>query len=373
MVDPLRRRVQACIDASDLDIHYQPIVATRDGTVAGVEALARFRDGRPPDVWFAEATRAGAHVDLELLAVRRALEGAKALPEDVYVAVNVSPTTAVSPALADLILAAGTPVLLELTEHEEVADDAVLSAALRPLRLAGVRLAADDTGSGYAGLTRLLNLGPDCIKLDRALIHRVDADPAKRALASAVADFARQIGAYVVAEGVETEDELLVLTGVGIQFVQGYYLARPGPMPATLPKFPDLYARRVLVVDDDPIVRSVLRVALDKGGFEVVGEAVDGAQALDLARVEQPDIILLDVVMPTMGGDQALPILRILAPQATVVLLSGRADLSLLAEADGFIDKDIDVTNIAELLQGILRHRTTTTPSRTSVASDPCT
>jgi EAL domain-containing protein (putative c-di-GMP-specific phosphodiesterase class I)/CheY-like chemotaxis protein len=356
----LRRTIRGCLDTEAFEVHFQPIVAVRDGSVIGVEALARFKDGAPPATWFAAAARAGLGVELELLAARVALREAAALPRDVYVALNVSPATAMTTELYDLVASAASPVLLELTELTEHGsfDDTALVQALRPLRQIGTRLAAGDTGSGYAGLQHLLQLAPDCIKLNQALIRRIDADPAKRALASAIADFARQIDAYVVADGVETEDELRVLRSVGVQYVQGFHLAEPAPLPEALPRFVELQASRVLIVDDDPIVRSVLRASLDKGGFEVVGEAANGAAAIALARTNPIDVVLLDLMMPVMRGDEAIFELRALHPNLAIILLTAaEAGDELTGQVEGFIDKTIAIGDVAELVQGILRNR----------------
>jgi EAL domain-containing protein (putative c-di-GMP-specific phosphodiesterase class I) len=93
-----------------------------------------------------------------------------------------------------------------------------------------VRIAVDDAGAGYAGLQHILSLRPDVIKLDLQLTRNVDSDPARRALSACLVKFADEIGAEVVAEGIETPAELDTLRTLGIRWGQGFYLGRPAPL-----------------------------------------------------------------------------------------------------------------------------------------------
>ena len=122
-------------------------------------------------------------------------------------------------------------IVVEITENRAIDAPASLDARLRTLRQRGVRLAIDDAGAGYAGLQRLIELGPDIVKLDLALIRGIDQDLARTALAEAMVGFCRATGALLVAEGIETVGELERLIEIGIDLGQGYLLARPGPLP----------------------------------------------------------------------------------------------------------------------------------------------
>lgn len=339
-----------------LDVLYQPIVSTLDGRVDGVEALARFPDGRPPDVWFADAAAEGSGLELELLAVERALDvDAGLLDDTTYIAVNVSPETLASPRLARLAAECRYPVVAELTEHTEVDDYDALVAAARSLRRHGVRLAVDDAGSGYAGLSHILKLRPDFIKLDRSLVTGVDTDPAKHALAVAVTDFGKAIGAAVVAEGVETMAEFHALVAAGIRLAQGYVVARPGRLPVETALPGGLRAPRVMVVDDDPVVRAFVRIGLERGGFRVVAEAEEARTAVAQAGSVCPDIIVLDVHMQDMSGDEAIPQLRTAAPAAMIVMISAsRMKLDPARAPDLFLPKDDGLVDIASRLRRAL-------------------
>ena len=118
-------------------------------------------------------------------------------------------------------------VVLEITEHSLVDDYGLLNRRLAPLREAGVRVAVDDAGAGYASMRHVLAIHPDIIKLDLSLTRGIDTDSPRRALAAALIEFARQTQSQVVAEGVETASELAALQALGVDDVQGYHLAPP--------------------------------------------------------------------------------------------------------------------------------------------------
>ena len=242
--DQRRRRVQAVLDAGGPQILVQPIVDLMTGDVVGGEALARFA-GSPaqgPDRWFADANDVGLGPELELTVVRSALAKLQTLPRSAYLSINVSPCTASSTALVDLL---GSPevavdrVVIELTEHSDVSDYALLRIALANLRDLGVRIAIDDTGAGFASLSHVLKLRPDIVKLDIDLIRGIHTDPARRSLVSGLLTFAKEIGTQLLAEGIESADELSTLREIGVMYGQGYYLGTPAllPLPLTVPVY----------------------------------------------------------------------------------------------------------------------------------------
>lgn len=213
---------------------FQPIVDLQTGIPTGAEALARFAAApyRGPQAWFAEATALGLTHELEIHAIRQALAAARVLPKRLTVAVNLSPSTLFTPELTHLIASFDPArLVLELTEHARVDDYDALHAALRPLRMAGTRLAVDDAGAGYASLSHILRLEPDIIKLDIAMTRGIDEDSKKRALAAAMITFAGELGATIVAEGIETTGELRTLRRLGVPLGQGLRLARPQEPP----------------------------------------------------------------------------------------------------------------------------------------------
>ena len=212
---------------------YQPIVHLEEGTLSGVEALSRFPDGSSPQHWFEECERLGLAAAMDEAVVDVIAGDVDQLPAEGYVALNLSAATLSSPDLPDLLseLAKRRQVVVELTEHAVVEDYEVIVDTLVALREHGILLAVDDAGAGYSTFQHILRLRPDIIKLDRSITHSIDADPARRALASAVVIFAAEIAASVVAEGVETEAELIALRRAGVSRAQGYFLAKPARLP----------------------------------------------------------------------------------------------------------------------------------------------
>jgi EAL domain-containing protein (putative c-di-GMP-specific phosphodiesterase class I) len=229
-----QRRIDAAMAPGALTMLFQPVAALATGAVVGAEALARFacEPKRPPDEWFAEADAIGRGVELELAAIAAALDQLDRLPPNVFLALNASPMTAVAPELEDLLARhPGHRLVLELTEHTRVGDYDALLVALARLRARGVRIAVDDTGAGYAGFQHLLELRPHIVKLDTTLTTGIHADPIRRSLAAALVTFANEIGATIIAEGIEVAEELTTLRRIGIPWGQGYHLARPASLP----------------------------------------------------------------------------------------------------------------------------------------------
>jgi EAL domain-containing protein (putative c-di-GMP-specific phosphodiesterase class I) len=111
-----------------------------------------------------------------------------------------------------------------------VDDYDVLNQQLSVFRADGGRLAVDDAGAGFANFRHILRVSPEFIKMDITLTRDIDQDRGRRALASAVISFAGEIGAAVVAEGIETSSEMEALTSLGVAYGQGYFLARPAPL-----------------------------------------------------------------------------------------------------------------------------------------------
>lgn len=226
-----REQLSAYLRPGAMTIHAQPIVDLVTGRVRGVEALARFPGHDSPAEVFAAAAQAGMGVAVELAAIRAALQLLPHIPQDVYLSINASPATAADPSLATILSTVPCErVVLELTEHVEFTEHAHLLKQLRQLQARGLRVAIDDTGSGYAGLQIILALAPDVLKLDMALVRGVDRDPARRALVRALAAFAAESGAALIAEGIQTPAELDTLRTLNVPFGQGYLLARPAPL-----------------------------------------------------------------------------------------------------------------------------------------------
>ena len=234
-------RVLRLLRGAQVPIVFQPIVDLRTGDIVGAEALARFdaTGDQAPECWLEEAEQLGLRADLEIAALRAALREVDHLPKGVFLSVNTSPAVAVVPRFLQALAEPGAKrLVLEITEHAPVEDYDALNGTLRTLRARGIRLAIDDAGAGFASFRHIVRLAPDFIKLDMTLTRDIDADPARRALATAMVSFALEIGATMIAEGIETEEEFRTLRSLGIGLGQGYFLGVPGALPFSSPRLP---------------------------------------------------------------------------------------------------------------------------------------
>lgn len=230
------RWIRTVLAERDVLSVFQPVVHLGTGEVVAVEALSRFDPGRFPTPVhaFAAASAAGEAVELELLAAECALARLDDLPDGVRMSINLSAEALTDPRTAELVLGHGAAVAVEVTEHTPVHDYEALTAVTNRLLAAGHQVAVDDAGAGFASLRHVLQLRPTAIKLDLALVRGCDRDPVRRALIRAVADFARGIDSWLVAEGVETEHERATLRELGVEYGQGYLLGRPAPLDVAL-------------------------------------------------------------------------------------------------------------------------------------------
>ncbi len=227
-------RVRGVIEGSALSIVFQPIVGIQGQGVIGVEALARF-DCEPrqsPDVWFMDAVTAGLGTELDLAAAAASLEMLPRIPPDLDLFLNVLPDTLFSSGFEELASSMpGTRVVLELTEHAPIDDYDRLAAAIDQLRAEGYRIAVDDVGAGYSSFRHLLTVHPDVLKIDISLCRSIESDRARQVIGATITSLGRELEATVVAEGIETPAELTTVRELGVDSAQGFYLARPAPVP----------------------------------------------------------------------------------------------------------------------------------------------
>jgi diguanylate cyclase (GGDEF)-like protein len=211
---------------------FQPIVRLSDLGTIGYEGLARFPTppglvALPPDVTLAAAARAGIRDDLEV-ACWRAFAAAGVPPHGRLLWVNLSPEALGHPGLLELAGKLPSRLVIELTEQDTVLNHALLRERLRPWIARGALVAVDDAGAGFTSLEYVADIRPDFLKLSRGMVAGVDQDSTREAVLRATAAFAREVGARVVAEGVERFEELEALRAMEIDYGQGWLFGRPG-------------------------------------------------------------------------------------------------------------------------------------------------
>ena len=253
--DPLARKkkeatrtLEEAIAAGAFAYHYQPIVDIEARRPLAYEALVRGTTDplRFPDVIFGTAERCGLVWDLgrclrDVLARDLAAGPMGDQADAPLIFMNVHPSDLEDPVFLEQALSGGLSksadrVVIELTERAAIADYRRVKAVFSTLRRHGYRLAIDDLGAGYAGLTALAELEPEFIKFDMGLVRDLHRQPVKRRLIQRMNEFAKEIGAQTISEGVETAHERDALAQIGCRHMQGYFFARPARPPPAVPQ-----------------------------------------------------------------------------------------------------------------------------------------
>jgi EAL domain-containing protein (putative c-di-GMP-specific phosphodiesterase class I) len=216
---------------ASLRLVYQPIIRAVDGTVFGYEALARTDEPSIPNpgALFEAAERLGRVHEVGGVVRDRAAAFLARVPS-VTLFVNVHALELTDDALLSPAAALSThaqSVVLELTERSSFDHVPNLRARVSLLRRLGFRLAVDDLGAGYAGLTSFAALNPHVVKLDMSLVRGADTEPVKQRLIGAMTSLCKEFGIMVVAEGIETVGERDTVVRLGCDLLQGFLLGRP--------------------------------------------------------------------------------------------------------------------------------------------------
>jgi EAL domain-containing protein (putative c-di-GMP-specific phosphodiesterase class I) len=225
-------------DKFDVAMAFQPIVDVETGRAFAFEALVRGSRGESASEVLARVTPENRYAFDQQCRVA-ALEGAVAagmLETNARLSINFLPNAVYSPlACIQLTLktarATGFPterLIFEFTENEEMADTDHVSNIIQTYRKLGFATAIDDFGAGYAGLGLLAKIQTDFIKLDMDLIRGIDASAPRRIIVEGIIRIAGSLGTTIIAEGIETVAEYDVLRGLGVRYIQGFLLARPG-------------------------------------------------------------------------------------------------------------------------------------------------
>jgi len=235
----LLRELETAISLQAFDVHYQPVVAASGGAIVGVEALLRWthptRGAIAPSVFIPLAEQSGLMSQLGEIVLRRALsDGARW--KGLSVAVNLSPLQIRDPWLVDLVSAimaetgiAPSRVVLEVTEGILIDNPQDAQTRLQALRALGVSIALDDFGTGYSSLSYLQKFPFDQLKIDRAFVASLGASGNTGAIIQSIVTLGHALGMKVLAEGIESDEQRVLLRLAGCDEMQGYLFARPGP------------------------------------------------------------------------------------------------------------------------------------------------
>ncbi|MBB4843326.1 diguanylate cyclase (GGDEF)-like protein [Paucibacter oligotrophus] len=241
----LAQELRHALQGQQFLVHYQPVIALASGEATGAEALLRWQSPErgmvPPAVFIPVAEESDLILGLGLWVLRQATRDIAAqlhdLPAGFELHVNLSARQLIQSdfveqlrqALADSGLPA-QHLTLELTESLLLGGDAAIEARLREIRALGVKIAIDDFGTGYSSLAYLSRLPFDCLKIDQSFVRKLGHSSQDAAIVSAVLNMAEGFGVDVVAEGVETEADALLLRQMGCAHAQGYFFGHPTPL-----------------------------------------------------------------------------------------------------------------------------------------------
>ena len=239
----IHSRLKAALAAGRLELHYQPQVTVNNGRISGVEALLRWQDDElgsvSPARFIPVAEASGLIIPLGEWVLNTACRQLAAWHQAGFklrIAVNLSPHQFRQPELvgylSSMLAATGAPTTLlelEITETAAMADIGTSSSQLMALSNLGVSIALDDFGTGHSCLAYLNILPLDTIKIDRGFIRDLALEESKRIIIPAVLGMARHLGLQVVAEGVETEEQLAFIREHGCDTYQGWLFARALP------------------------------------------------------------------------------------------------------------------------------------------------
>ncbi len=240
--DASAQGLERIVEAEDLVLLYQPVVDLGDRTVLGHEVFTQGPVGGPfenPERLFSVAERAGQLLALERLCRRRALASlGQHLPRGAKLFMNTSATALQDPELAGAAFdrqleAAGLragDVVLEFAERLAVESRPAQLDVLKELKRRGVGIAIDDMGAGYSSLQALVEVVPDFLKFDAALVRNIDRSQIKQSLLETLVELSEKIGARVIAEGIEAESELTTLRRMGVRLGQGRHITPPIPV-----------------------------------------------------------------------------------------------------------------------------------------------
>lgn len=237
-MDQLYNELRSIIDESRVETVFQPIISLTDGEILGYEALSRGPAGsilERPDQLFAAARTYDLLWELEVLCRFRALERAKDILPNRLLFLNVDPKiiydSRFQKGLTREYLALcqidASGIVFEITEKTAIQDYKNFRRVLDNYTSQGYKIALDDTGSGYSGLTLLAETRPQYVKIDMELVRDIDKDSIKQSLIKAIHNFAGATNIKLIAEGIETINELNTLIDIGIHYGQGFLLQRP--------------------------------------------------------------------------------------------------------------------------------------------------
>ncbi|MGH6634904.1 MAG: EAL domain-containing protein, partial [Gammaproteobacteria bacterium] len=353
----MESELRRALERDEITLFYQPQVDLKSGRITGMEALVRWQHPErgviSPVEFIPLAEESGLIVPMGEWIMRQACKQAKAwidtgISKPITVAVNVSARQfdQLEDCVARVLDETGLDprfLELELTESSVMHDPKGMVTKLRCLKEIGVQISIDDFGTGYSSLSYLKHFPFDKLKIDRSFISNVTVDPDDAAIALTIISMAHSLKLKALAEGVETEGQLLYLARQGCDEIQGYYFCKPLSKDAATQllerdkrlvfnKFNKPSRQTVLIVDDDPVVLALLSRLLEQDNRDVL--SADSARAgLELLAIHDVQVVVSDQIMPEMDGIEFLSRVKELHPETVRIILTGHAEPETITKA----------------------------------------
>jgi EAL domain-containing protein (putative c-di-GMP-specific phosphodiesterase class I) len=220
-------RIREVLERGGLGVAFRPIFDLDSLAIVGYETLPRFEEGGSPERWFADADEIGLAADLERAAIQVSLAHLGDLPRSAYQWVSLSPRAMGSSTILDMLAEApGDRTIVGLAPTGRDGESGLVEAT-HDLRARGLRIAFDHVGGEPTALSAIYRLQPEVLRLDAGTVRGIDADPPQRDVISFLVRLGSEVGAVILAEGIETRETLNLLRDLGVAYGQGYALAPP--------------------------------------------------------------------------------------------------------------------------------------------------
>lgn len=241
---------------------YQPVVSLKNGEIIGYEALTRIsleQTDIETEEFFHIAEDEGCLWKVEEMCRFRSLKESKNKEQGKKLFLNVDPNVIKDPMFRKGITRAylkefglyPEDIVFEITERNSIDDQDTFQNIIQHYKAQNFEIAIDDFGNGYAGLNRICSLEPQYIKIDREIVSGIQADSIKKSLVESMVSFCKKSNIKLIAEGIETEEELYTLIGMGVDFGQGFYLKRPA---RNMEEIPQMLVRKIISEYEESVV-----------------------------------------------------------------------------------------------------------------------
>ena len=380
--------LRLAVERDELVLHFQPQVSLFSGAIVGLEALIRWQHPQRgllfPGEFIPLAESSQHIVEIGEWVLREACRQMRAwidagLPS-IKVAVNLAARHFLVPGLHATIagILAGQRIEprfleIEITEGAMMQDVAAAIRSTAQLKDVGVRISLDDFGTGYSSLAYLSRFPIDVVKIDQSFVHDITTNPTNAAISQATIAMSHKLGKVVLAEGVETEEQMQYLRRNECDEMQGYFFSKPLPAGETTRLLVEGSAMNlggqyspgtrntVLFVDDETNILSSLKRTLRREGYDVL-TAESASEGFSLLARNAIQVVVSDQRMPEMNGTEFLARVKTLYPETVRMVLSGYSEISAVTDSINkgavyrFMLKPWDDERLKEEIVGALRH-----------------